>query len=180
MTPDKSREYLPDDTGFSISHRRMVASSLGRESSSPLPPPTRSSNPKRTTREKHEGRGGGEARRSDSCGKTVMAISHVRPKGGIYDRPRQNARGEAGCESARERGRERSGEPRYDPINVFLGTFLFLSLRLGSISARFRASFDSPLGYSMPPPFPPSLVLSFPRGGIVKFSIYHVDGRKYI
>lgn len=121
------------------------------------------------------------AARHDSCGKTVMAISHVRPKGGIYDRPRQSARGEAGCESARERER---GEPRYDPINVFLGTFLFLSLRLGSISARFRASFDSPLGYSMPPPFPPSLslslFLSLPRGGIVKFSIYHVDGRKYI
>ena len=98
------------------------------------------------------------AARHDSCGKTVMAISHVRPKGGIYDRPRQS---EAGCESARERERERErGEPRYDPINVFLGTFLFLSLRLGSISARFRASFDSPLGYSMPPPFPPSPSLS--------------------
>ena len=62
-------------------------------------------------------------------------------------------------ERERERERER-GEPRYDPINVFLGTFLFLSLRLGSISARFRASFDSPLGYSMPPPFPPSPSLS--------------------
>lgn len=45
------------------------------------------------------------AARHDSCGKTVMAISHVRPKGGIYDRPRQS---EAGCESAREREREAS------------------------------------------------------------------------